>query len=43
MMKLIETHQMDLPILTTVYKVLYEDLSPADGLKYLMNRPTKWE
>ena len=40
---IIEHKGLDLPMLKTIYEVLYEDKKPLDALKYLMLRPTRWE
>lgn len=36
-------HKIELPITDSVYKILYENLNPYDGVKLLMQRHTKEE
>ena len=36
--ELAKTYQVDMPICRQIYRVLYEDLSPRDGILELMNR-----
>ena len=37
-MRLAEKYQVELPIIEQVYKVLYEDLSPQEAVKHLLER-----
>lgn len=41
--KLSKLHNIDMPIVDTVYKVLYENLKPDEALKILMTRTKKAE
>lgn len=41
--KLSQEHGIEMPIVTEVYKVLYENKSPKDAVADLMNRPLKAE
>jgi len=42
-MQLAEKYKIDVPITEAVYKVVYENLSPEDGVKLLLQRATKEE
>ena len=41
--RLIDQYEIELPILEQVYKVLYEDVSPQDAVKYLLSRKSHSE
>ena len=41
--RLIDQYGLELPILEQVYKVLYEDISPQDAVKYLLSRKSHSE
>ena len=41
--RLIDQYGIELPILEQVYKVLYENVSPKDAVKYLLGRKSKSE
>lgn len=41
--QLAEKHNIELPISEVVYKVIYENLSPKEAVKILMNREPKKE
>ena len=41
--RLIDQHDIELPILEQVYRVLYENVSPKDAVKYLLARKAKSE
>ena len=41
--RLIDQYGIELPILEQVYKVLYEDVSPQDAVKYLLSRKSHSE
>jgi glycerol-3-phosphate dehydrogenase (NAD(P)+) len=36
-------HRIDMPIISETYRVLYENKSPADAVKSLMERPKRHE
>ncbi len=40
---LAKRHQVEMPIIEHVYKVIYEGLSPRDAVKGLLDRPQKYE
>lgn len=41
--ELSKIHNVDMPIVETVYKLIYENLNPEQGVKYLMTRDKKSE
>ena len=41
--ELSKIHNIDMPIVETVYKLIYEGLNPEQGVKYLMTRDKKSE
>ena len=41
--KLSQVHNVEMPIVETVYKLIYENLNPEQGVKYLMTREGKSE
>ena len=41
--ELAKLHNIEMPIVETVYKVLYENLNPQEAVKNLMNRDKKME
>ena len=41
--ELSKIHKIEMPIVTTVYQILFEGLSPKDGLTKLMTREKKCE
>ncbi|NPA95770.1 MAG: NAD(P)-dependent glycerol-3-phosphate dehydrogenase [Thermodesulfobacteria bacterium] len=40
---LAQRHQVDMPIVEHVYKVIYEGMSPAEAVRGLLDRPQKYE
>ncbi len=42
-MKLMDTHEVEMPICTLVYKILYEGLAPESAVQALLNRSLKSE
>jgi glycerol-3-phosphate dehydrogenase (NAD(P)+) len=41
--EIIKKMKLDLPMLMSIYEVLFLDKKPKEALKELMLRPTKWE
>ena len=41
--ELSKIHKVDMPIVETVYKVIYENLNPQEAVKKLMTRNKKSE
>ncbi len=41
--QLCKIHKIDMPIVETVYQVIYENLSPKQAVKNLMTRDKKGE
>ena len=41
--ELSKVHKVDMPIVETVYKVIYENLDPQEAVKKLMTREKKSE
>ncbi|MDR2531546.1 MAG: NAD(P)-dependent glycerol-3-phosphate dehydrogenase [Oscillospiraceae bacterium] len=42
-LELADMHNVDVPIIEQLYRVLFEDIKPAEALKELMSRPSRHE